>query len=146
MPIVPPAPVRFSMNTCWPSPRETYSPTSRATKSSPPPAANGTMKRTGRFGQSCARATCGANSAVAAMPLMKVRRRIPFMLFLCVELSNLPLVPIQDRRAIPCGDARPAQHTLEGAAHMIDPVRYAGKIGMHRDGHDLRALRRLRVE
>ena len=30
-------------------------------KSSPPPAARCTMKRTGLFGQSCARTTCGAS-------------------------------------------------------------------------------------
>src|SRR3954463_6997493 len=50
MPIVLPAPVRFSMNTCWRSSRDRCSPTTRATKSRPPPAASGTMKRTGRFG------------------------------------------------------------------------------------------------
>src|SRR5262245_18846911 len=37
MPMVPPAPVRFSMTICWPIERDIVSPTTRATKSSPPP-------------------------------------------------------------------------------------------------------------
>src|SRR6266516_438497 len=89
MPMVPPAPVRFSMTTCWPIARDTGSPTTRATKSRPPPGASGTMKRTGRLGHAasdvpCARAgfgPCGAwaippSSAMppAAARLMNVRR------------------------------------------------------------------------
>src|SRR2546430_1208273 len=63
MPIVPPAPVRFSITTCWPSSRDICSPITRATKSSPPPAASGTMNRTGRFGQSCAAAALAKTTA-----------------------------------------------------------------------------------
>src|SRR6516162_7083807 len=91
MPIVPPAPVRFSITICWPIARDTGSPTRRATKSSPPPGASGTMKRTGRLGHvasvvPCARAAfgpCGArvippSSAMppAAARLINVRRSI----------------------------------------------------------------------
>ena len=50
MPMVPPAPVRFSTTICCPSPRDTYSPVSRARKSVPPPAASITTTRTWRFG------------------------------------------------------------------------------------------------
>src|SRR6516162_1746511 len=91
MPMVPPAPVRFSITICWPIARDTDSPTTRATKSSPPPGASGTMKRTGRLGHvvsvaPCARAASGpcgawAISPSSAMPaaaarLINVRRSI----------------------------------------------------------------------
>jgi hypothetical protein len=45
MPIVPPAPVRFSTTTVWPSVRDSTSPTWRAMKSIAPPGASGTMNR-----------------------------------------------------------------------------------------------------
>src|SRR5262245_24295088 len=92
MPIVPPAPVRFSMTICWPIARVIASPTTRATKSSPPPGASGTMKRTGRLGHSsdagvgCARVVLGESrtgatppsnaSPPAAVRVMNVRRSI----------------------------------------------------------------------
>src|SRR5262249_10791424 len=44
----------FSTTICWPSARDKYSPTRRAPTSVEPPAGNGTMKRIGRFGHSCA--------------------------------------------------------------------------------------------
>src|SRR6516162_1269829 len=90
MPIVPPAPVRFSITICWPIARDTGSPTTRATKSRPPPGASGTMNRTGRGHAAsvapCARAAfgpCGAwaippSSAMPPAParLINVRRSI----------------------------------------------------------------------
>src|SRR3954469_1945330 len=171
MPMVPPAPpVRFSMNTCWPNWRERFSPTRRAMKSSPPPAARCTMKRTGRVGQSCARAVCGANSAAPAAsvvapnwrrvmvidmslsflacspdgakrnpgPLRRIERQFPH--FAGCGLRILRLIPIQNLCPIPRRNTRTAQHRLEGAAHVIDPMRHAGEIWMHRDRQDLRAL------
>src|SRR5262249_56660299 len=73
MPMVPPAPVRFSITICWPIARDIDSPTTRATKSSPPPGASGTMKRTGRLGHAvsvvpCARAAFGPCGAWAIPP------------------------------------------------------------------------------
>src|SRR5437763_21625 len=64
-------------------------------KSSPRRAARCTMKRTGRFGQSCARAAWGANSVVAAMPLTKVRRLMFPPLNPCTtpESSRHPKLP-----------------------------------------------------
>ena len=82
MPSVPPAPVRFSTSTFWPSGPDMRSPSARAMKSMAPPGASGTMKRTGRFGHPplCARAPRPASaSAAAAALLMKSRRAIrPF--------------------------------------------------------------------
>src|SRR5215831_15772020 len=54
MPMLPLAPDLFSTTICWPSARERYSPMTRVATSVEPPAGNGTMKRTGRFGHSCA--------------------------------------------------------------------------------------------
>src|SRR6478672_962889 len=53
MPILPLAPDLFSMTICCRRLRDKYSPTRRAPTSVEPPAGNGTMKRTGRLGQSC---------------------------------------------------------------------------------------------
>src|SRR5713101_255392 len=50
VPVVPPAPVTFSTTTCWPSVRDLWSPTMRATTSVGPPAAKGTMRVMGRSG------------------------------------------------------------------------------------------------
>src|ERR1043165_7830829 len=174
MPMVPPAPpVRFSTRNCWPSWRETFSPTSRAMKSSPPPAARCTMKRTGWFGQSCARAMCGANSAALASAVCVKLRRVmvikvprycscspdeakrnpgtlacvgPGFRYAPSGLRHLRFIPIQYPRPVPRGHPRPAQHRLEGAAHVADPVRHPGEIGMHCDRHDLRSLHVFRIE
>ena len=50
MPILPPAPTWFSITNCWPNFSVSFWPTSRATTSTGPPAANGTMIRTGLRG------------------------------------------------------------------------------------------------
>src|SRR5262245_21857211 len=54
MPILPLAPDLFSTTICWCRRRDKDSPTRRAPTSVDPPAGNGTMKRTGRLGHSCA--------------------------------------------------------------------------------------------
>src|SRR5262245_23108729 len=89
MPIVPPAPVRFSITTCWPIARDIVSAVTRATKSRPPPGAKGTMKRIGRLGQAwstCpwARALGNPTTATHAAKArsMRQRRSILSMLFL----------------------------------------------------------------
>jgi hypothetical protein len=56
MPILPLAPDLFSTTICWCRWRDKDSPTRRAPTSVDPPAGNGTMKRTGRLGHSCAAA------------------------------------------------------------------------------------------
>src|SRR6185369_93420 len=92
MPIVPPAPVRFSITTCWPISRATRSPTTRATKSSPPPAASGTMNRTGRFGQlpSSARPCApAARTAVPAIVASEPRR---------ARATAMPVTPFRSLR------------------------------------------------
>src|SRR5712672_7317 len=53
-PILPPAPARFSTTNCWPRVSLSFAPTILAMISTGPPGANGTMTRTGLFGQSCA--------------------------------------------------------------------------------------------
>src|SRR6266699_4944214 len=50
MPIIWPAPGRLSTTNCWPSDSESLCATERAMISVPPPAAEGTMKRTGFAG------------------------------------------------------------------------------------------------
>src|SRR5215831_8629925 len=96
MPMVPPAPVRFSITTCWPIDRDIGSAVTRATKSSPPPAASGTMKRIGRFGQAgsagWARAPSAAAMPAISAPLMMVRRSISRMLLLPRFFSQCRLV------------------------------------------------------
>ena len=49
-PTVPPAPTTFSTTICWPSVRDMCSLTTRAATSVGPPAANGTIRVTGRDG------------------------------------------------------------------------------------------------
>ena len=50
VPMVLPAPGRFSMTSCWPSRSDNHCPMSRAVMSVPPPGGNPTTKRTGRVG------------------------------------------------------------------------------------------------
>src|SRR2546423_14561476 len=52
--MVVPAPGLFSMMTGCPRRGESFSPTARATMSTPPPGGNGTMNRIGREGYGCA--------------------------------------------------------------------------------------------
>src|SRR5438093_11036902 len=65
MPILPLAPDLFSTTICWCRLRDKDSPTRRAPTSVDPPAGNGTTKRTGRFGHSCA-AALGDRAATRA--------------------------------------------------------------------------------
>jgi len=55
-PVEPPAPPTFSMMTCWPSMSEKRCANRRPTRSTGPPAGNGTTIVTGRVGQVCAKA------------------------------------------------------------------------------------------
>src|SRR5258708_39038634 len=67
----PLAPDLFSTTTCRPSVRDKWSPTTRAATSVEPPAGNGTMKWTGRSGQSPAMAMTGAQSVKARIKQAK---------------------------------------------------------------------------
>src|SRR5580700_6620022 len=82
MPMLLPAPDRFSMKTCWPHMAESLSATVRATISVGPPAATGTTMRTGLAGYAvfgaCARPSrtkrFGATAWAAASAIK--RRRV----------------------------------------------------------------------
>src|SRR3974390_551893 len=78
MPLVPPAPVRFSTKTCRPRLRDRTALHCRAAKSRAPPAASGTIKRTGLVGQGVC-ASAGRNTPASAklvVLLIKLRRSI----------------------------------------------------------------------
>src|SRR5690349_25139198 len=75
MPILAPAPARFSTITVWPSACCKGDCKSRASTSEEPAGANGTMMRIGRVALSCARAARGDASAALASRAMKERRR-----------------------------------------------------------------------
>src|SRR5688572_31493245 len=66
MPMLPAAPVRFSMTTGWPQSCASLAPITRGRKSDGPPGLNGTMMRTGRTGKSCAIAHDAVSSNVAS--------------------------------------------------------------------------------
>src|SRR5688572_15335458 len=66
MPMMPFAPGRLSTITCWPHVPVSFSATDRAMMSTPPPAAWGTMIRTGRFGNCCAAAVAQQSAKAAA--------------------------------------------------------------------------------
>src|SRR6516164_11162293 len=53
------------------------------------------------------------------------------------SVTGLLLVPIENVHAIPRRHTRLAQHVLEGAADVVDPMRRPGQIAMHGDSHDL---------
>ena len=82
MPMVPPAPVRFSTTTCCPMVNVMRSPIARAMKSIAPPGASGTMNRTGLFGQSDACAHARGRllrpAATALVAAIKSARRFSF--------------------------------------------------------------------
>jgi hypothetical protein len=73
VPTIPPAPPRFSTTTGWPSCAENRSASRRASRSAGPPAAKGTMIRTGRVGQAWAKA--GATGRTSASASSARRRR-----------------------------------------------------------------------
>src|SRR5262249_21050635 len=76
-PIVPPPPGLFSMTNGWPSCRETWSSTTRATVSLALPAVNGLMTCIALVGQASGSAAAAvATSATPAMALHKPRRDI----------------------------------------------------------------------
>src|SRR5215510_12076616 len=79
MPKVPPAPPIFSITSVWPSVRDIWSPTRRATTSVGPPAANGTMTVIGLFGYWAA---AGALCNESASRLPAIRRHTSAMVFL----------------------------------------------------------------
>src|SRR5882672_11991422 len=70
MPIVPPAPARFSTSTGWPQAALSFSPISRAAMSVALPAANGTTMRiglTGKLAAACAGASGDPDDNTAAV-------------------------------------------------------------------------------
>ena len=63
MPMTLPPPGRFSITSGWPSPLLTSGSMMRARLSVPPPAPNGTIRRIGRVGQDCAKASARHRAA-----------------------------------------------------------------------------------
>src|SRR5262249_14465628 len=78
LPMLVPAPALFSMNTVWPHIAESFSASMRATISFGPPAATGTMIRTGFVGYPafdvCARAASGHAAAPPSVTINSRRR------------------------------------------------------------------------
>ena len=71
---MPPAPLTFSMTTCWPRTSDRRTLRMRAMLSEALPAANGTTIVSGRIGQSCAVASCTATAdAITAAMVRKVK-------------------------------------------------------------------------
>src|SRR6516165_12480131 len=85
LPMLLPAPALFSMNTVWPHIAESFSASMRATISVGPPAATGTMMRTGFVGYPafdvCARAASGHAAAAPPSAATKSRRLIVLLWF-----------------------------------------------------------------
>src|SRR6187549_2361645 len=63
--MVPPAPPRLSITTCWPRISESFAASGRATVSVPPPGGNGTIILIGLLGQSWAAEANGRSNAHA---------------------------------------------------------------------------------
>src|SRR5947207_3733062 len=85
--MLPPAPPRVSITTCWPHTSESRSPMTRAMMSVAPPAANGTITRTKRFGQACC-----ANAGRATRPAeaaARKRRRSSMALAFALDAGGL---------------------------------------------------------
>src|SRR5712691_2132514 len=98
MPIIWPAPGRLSTTNCWPSDSESLCATERAMMSVPPPAAEGTMKRTGFAGYAvwaAAPSDNRANRKSEGVPSGGMRR--PF--FRALEWRRRERILV---RAVPC--------------------------------------------
>src|SRR6266705_219421 len=161
IPIIWPAPGRLSTTNCCPSDSESFCASARAMMSVPPPAAEGTMKRTGFAGY----AVCAAADSQASA---EIRRRIvliAFMLSLQLELSRLydffPLLDLgghvashllraaRARRATPFGEALRDFGERKDAPHLaVDPLddraRHARRAGDAEKGARLVARNALR--
>src|SRR3954462_14273214 len=89
-PILPPAPVRFSTITGWPSCSDILAATIRPTVSTAPPAANGTTIRIGRVRKFCGRVgAAGTHAATATATSQQSRRTFGIDLFLLRNLREL---------------------------------------------------------
>src|SRR3954471_4147175 len=80
MPMLVPAPGRFSTSTGWPRPSDSGADSARARMSTVPPAAAGTTRRTGFDGKPCANASVVKRTSVAAIsfrmaPLYRIDRQ-----------------------------------------------------------------------
>src|SRR5882672_114728 len=85
MPMLPPAPPRFSTTTCWPRPSDIFWASGRPMVSLPPPGGYGSTRRIGLTGYCCANtvAVPNAENAVKALavnqrPTLKTRMQPPF--------------------------------------------------------------------
>src|SRR5579862_1807805 len=95
----PPAPGLFSMTTGWPHASLSFGAISRATISTPPPGANGTMTCTGRAGKSsaCARAATWAPKSAKANAALGQNRLPMAMPFSCCFGSAAAGTPTNSR-------------------------------------------------
>src|SRR5262249_36240508 len=110
--MLPLAPVRFSTTTDWPRRAPSRSATTRALVSVTPPGANGTTRRSGRAGQSCA---CAPSAA-------RARRAAPIRV-----TGSLSGPPGADRFlellvAVDVAGTRPAVDPVEGRKLGVEPV------------------------
>src|SRR5262245_14297718 len=74
MPILPPAPGRFSTTNCWPTRSDNHWPIRRAATSVVPAGANGTTMRTGRDGYACAQAKRETAGRAITPPAARVKK------------------------------------------------------------------------
>src|SRR5262249_25102126 len=163
LPMVPPAPARFSTTIGWPSWLESWSKTSRGTTSTALPAPNGTIALIGLVGQACARATYGkADSAAAPAAICRNRRRGSFIFIMDLPPSigargartcrgHEGVMPTDGMFAARCNDrklARPGgslgemlqqlREQAEGAASRFLLQVLAAAIGTSRTSRDVR--------
>src|SRR5262249_23084288 len=116
-PMLLPAPGLFSMNTCWPHIAESLSASMRATISVGPPAATGTMMRTGLVGYPalgvCALPASGEAAGAPPQSGLKSRR----LMRLTPRPQTIIAGPRLDRRR--ASQQKTALHVRSGQARRI---------------------------
>src|SRR5215207_1976804 len=135
VPIVPPAPPRFSTTTGWPSWLDSGSSTSRPTISSELPAANGIIARIGRAGQACAKAPRERAGIASAAPAnCRNWRRLVIVslsIFFCWSAAScLRDRHLMDLHAERHGSVIAEQHQHLGDAGAADDFLDLGKLGI----------------
>src|SRR5205823_9321012 len=91
VPILPPAPGRFSITNDWPRRSDSHCPIRRATTSDPPAAANPVSRCTGLFGYACVhpvREMVGSAAVPAAAYKNRRRGRFIGLLLPCTRVNG----------------------------------------------------------
>src|SRR5688572_19247194 len=111
--MLPCAPARLSMTTCWPHSSASFAPRMRASASVPPPGGNGTMKRTGFSGKR----SCAATGKASAQASNHQKRMGKLLIGAAESVEAGRVVDVGD--GVVAVHQRPVEQRVLHAAHLV---------------------------